>query len=519
MRTPLLPASWAVALLAGVLPLWVGRHLPMVDLPQHLHLISVIHRLDDPTTLYPGVFALRGGLTPYLAYYYAVHWMSWLVPLESANKLFLSAYVVGMPLSAAFLLRSFGRPAWPSLLTLPFAYGDSFAWGFVNYCAALPVTLLTLGFCVWTLGEPGRIRWPVLLGSSLVLVLLLHVQAFLFLMLGLPVLWLTTRAPAGPFSLASWLRARRPAILAAVPGAALFLVWVADRLRRPAALEVGVPWKAWGPMLSARNLSYKTFARNGSDLVGVLANALRDGSDRWAVYAAFTVWLAALAAWLLSHGHPEPRTSLLDRSRPALLAALALLLFFTLPFDIRGYVYYLNTRYAHLAAVLAMCCVPSVAPPLERAFRGAAIAVAVVLGLALARGFRAFDGEASAWDAMASRVSPRPRVMGLIFDPFARTVNHPVFLHSAAVLAREGGGLANFGFASTPHSPVMYRGEPPPTFPSEWRPDAFRYEVQGPAYDHFLVRGATPEQVFGDRLKGELETVAHSGSFWLLRRR
>ncbi|MGQ0504823.1 MAG: hypothetical protein ACT4TC_05845, partial [Myxococcaceae bacterium] len=48
-----------LALVAAVLPLWVTQSLPFVDLPQHLHLISVLHRIDDPTTLYPQVFALR----------------------------------------------------------------------------------------------------------------------------------------------------------------------------------------------------------------------------------------------------------------------------------------------------------------------------------------------------------------------------------------------------------------------------------------------------------------------------
>ena len=42
----------------------------------------------------------------------------------------------------------------------------------------------------------------------------------------------------------------------------------------------------------------------------------------------------------------------LERWRLPLLCGIALLGFFALPFDIRGYMYYLNTRYAHLAAPL-----------------------------------------------------------------------------------------------------------------------------------------------------------------------
>src|SRR5947208_11183100 len=114
-------ALYAAALLVGIIPLWVTRHLPMVDLPQHLHLISVLHRLDDASTLYPRLFESRGELNPYLGYYHLVSLLNWLLPLEAANKVFLSAVVAGLPLSLAFLLRSVCRPEWPSLLCVPFS--------------------------------------------------------------------------------------------------------------------------------------------------------------------------------------------------------------------------------------------------------------------------------------------------------------------------------------------------------------------------------------------------------------
>ena len=59
-RSQLSRAALGATIVLGVLPLWSARQLPMVDLPQHLHLISVLHRLDDPTTLYPQVFVARG---------------------------------------------------------------------------------------------------------------------------------------------------------------------------------------------------------------------------------------------------------------------------------------------------------------------------------------------------------------------------------------------------------------------------------------------------------------------------
>jgi len=511
---------YALALIAGVAPLWATRHLPLVDLPQHLHLISVLHRLGDPTTLYPQVFARRGQLTPYLGYYHAVSLLNWLLPLELANTVLLSAYVVGMPLSLGFLLRSLKRPRWPSLLAVPFAYGDSFSWGFLNYCTALPLAFLTCGLFVRAVEDvPRRRLWALGLSGTLVAVLLFHVQAFVFLGAGLPLLLLTTAAPGD--AQATWrarLRARVPALVGVLPGVALFFIWVVGRVGEPAPIEAGAPWKAWGPMLSPENLAYKSFSQNRDELLFVLANTLRNGSDRLPLWATMGVAVLAVAAGLLPALRAPPAEGRLSRFRLPALGLVALVLYFTLPFDIRGYVYYLNTRYAHLAAPLLLASVPPLSRTARRYLLAGAGFCAVWLGAVLTVGFAHFGQEAMALDRLSSLCAPQARVMGLIFNPSSSVVGHPVYLHAAAELARVKGGFANFSFALTPHSPLKYRSTPPPTFPSEWHPEAFRWDVQGFAYDHFLVRGVPAEQIFGPLLQTELQIVGQSEGFTLVRR-
>jgi biotin transporter BioY len=506
--------AFALALLAGAAPLWCARQLPMVDLPQHLHLISVLHRLDDPTTLYPQVFAARDELTPYLGYYYPVSLLSWIFPLELANRLFLTAMVLGLPLATAFLLRSLGRPRWPAVLTLPFAYGDSFGWGFVNSSASFVLALLSAGLFVRALTDaPRRRRWALAQAAVLVGVVLMHVQGFLFLALALPFLLFTTRVPED--GAGRPLRPRLPAVLSTVPAVVLFGVWGAGRLLAPAEVEEGAPWKAWGPLLSERNLSFKPFRQNLDEFLDVLANLLRDGSDRWGLRAVIAVAAVAGVLWVAGR-RGTPREGSLERWRLPGLAVLAGLLFLLLPFDVRGAVYYLNTRYAHLVAPLAIACLPHIAARTRPALLAAGVVAALALAIPLGTGFHAFDLEAAPLLRFAEESPPAPRIMGLIFSPGSRVVSHPVFLHAAAVPARLRGGITNFSFARTPHSPIRYRGAPPPTFPSEWRPDGFRWETMGPAYSHFLVRGVDPRSVFGPRYGTEVTPVDVAGGMgWL----
>jgi hypothetical protein len=345
------------------------------------------------------------------------------------------------------------------------------------------------------------------------------VQSFFFLALGLPWLLLTTRVPedAGARGFRSRIEPRVPALLGVAPGVALFLGWAALRLSEPAEIAPGQPWKAWGPLLSEQNLAIKPFQQNREELFQVLANLFHDGSDRWPLHAVGTVALAGLVLglvfWSRDAQGPVERLRLLG------LGLLALALYFLLPFDIRGYIYYLNTRYAHLAAALLITCVPITPLAFQRRLLWASAACALLLGLIMGRGFRAFSREASQLDALVEATAPQPKVMGLIFETRSHVVRFPVFLHSAAVLARARGGVTNFSFALTPHSPLRYQGPPPPTFPSEWRPDELDYATQGRFYDHFLVRGVHPSRLFGPLLQSELAVAAQAGDTWLVRRR
>lgn len=592
----------AVGSLLAVVPLWVSRLLPFVDSPQHLHLISVLHRLEDATTLYPSVFEARGGLTPYLGYYHLVSGLHWLLPLEGANRVFLTAYVAVFIGGLGFLLRASGRETWPAVLATPFAYGDSLSWGFINSVSATALAFVTMGALVTSLrarNEAVRRRWAWAFGGLLLSVFIFHVAALLFLALAIPWLLLTVDASSPGNSRAEWLLRRRPAVLACLPMALVGVGWLASRFSGTPNIRPGEPWFAWGPMFSRENLVIRSFDENLRALPDTLAGTFIDGSDRIPLLLAVTVMAAAgMTAWLFRRPHlppqddaaspsaarsdlgpageeAKPRTSLgagspeptgavstgnatTRRTAPdasfrenaesgedepgllhhrwamavpsnkaavpawvfAGLGGLALLLYFVLPFDIRGTVYLLNPRFAAIGAALLAVSVPTLRGARARTvFTGLALCVPLTLAAIYVPHLRALDREAAPLLRLAERTPQRPRVMGLIFDPTSTVVRHPVYLHAAAVLAERRGGLTNFSFASTPQSPLRYQDGPPPTFPSEWNPSAFQWETHGPGYDTFLLRGPRPDEMFGPGFANALEVVAQEETWSLLVRK
>ena len=507
-----------LALVLGVataftaLPLWSAHYLPLVDLPQHLHLINVMGHLDDPNTLYPEIFKPRGQITPYLGYYYAVWLLAKLVGLFAANQLFLTLVAVLTPVSLAVLLEALGRNPWLSLLACPLFYGDNFYWGFINFCAALPLLFFAMALFVNTLTLPPdpKYRREILLGLLVVSVQLMHIQAFFFAAIALPLLLAMTPSDK--------LRRLRAAG-AALPGALIFAIYSIGRLGDKPDVAPGAPWHAWGPILSKQNLSFNTVEKNWAQLPELLANGFKDNADRpvvtWLVAAA----LLTIVASLISKPKEAPGATWPARLRGVALAALALVMFLYLPFDIRGYIYYLNFRFAELFALLVIVALPFPGTQgLRLAVVAASVSIAVVYGMTLASHFHDFDREANAIDAITHAVPQKAKIAALSFDTNSAIALHPVYLHIASYPALERGGITSFSFASTPHSPLAYQRNPPPAPASEWYADGFDYRTYGAYYDVFLVRGKVPAQRVFHGDDSQYSIAAQSGAFTLYRR-
>jgi len=516
------PALWTLAILAGATPLWVSRRLPMVDLPQHLYVLEVLRRLHDPRTLFPQIFVFHPVWSPYVGYYAIVGALAWVLPVDVANRAFLTLMLAALPLSLAFLLRSLGRPAWAALLAIPFAYGDSFGWGFVHTSSAIPLALFSLGAAIRSVTDPPRRwRWALLLGFATFAGFTLHPVPTGFLVFALPVALLSTVAPEERSlrSFGGFFRARLPALIGLAPVTLTALVWAVSFTSAPVDFKPGVPHAAWGPMLSAENVErVRPFETLGAFL-WLLGNLMLDGSDALAILAVITIVAAACVARLFESAprrHPVPFGR--ERLLPWALTAIGLALSLFLPLNIRGWIYYLSPRYVPLTAALALGLLPRPGPRSDRWLTTVAILPALVSGIFLAIGFRAFDREARALDDLSRATRDRPRILGLMFDRSSRIVYHPVYVHAAAVLARDHGGVPNYTLAGGRQIPLRYRGQPPTPLESEWHPEGFTFARLAGSYDHFLLRGASPDSVFVSHLRHELSIAAHVGNWWLVER-
>jgi hypothetical protein len=314
-------------------------------------------------------------------------------------------------------------------------------------------------------------------------------------------------------------KARRiRAVVAVLPATLMFASYSIGRLGEKPDIAPGEPWKAWGPIFSAANLSFYPWKDNWNKLSELLANGFRDGDEKHIVTLLLILGAAALVGALVWKP-VEPWGKPQERARGPLLALVALGMFLFLPFDIRGYIYYVNYRFAELFALLLVAALPF---PSHAQVRNIWIAGAVFINLwygsMLQRNFAQFEFEASSIDTVSAKVGAKPKIMALSYDTSSKVATHPVYLHFACYPAMEHGGMTSFSFASTPHSPIAYQGALPPAPPSEWRADQFDYPAYGNYYDHYLVRGPAPANYVFRGHQSEVQVAGQSGAFTLYRR-
>ena len=141
----LLPAIWIALTLVNLEPIWHQRMLPMLDSPNHLALIRAWHSFHDPAYHIADYFTLRIKPVPYILFYTCVHGLMYLFDIETANKIFLSFYVILFPLSVLSVARALGRSPWLVLGAFPLTFNPSWIYGYSSLLIGNCFCFLSLG--------------------------------------------------------------------------------------------------------------------------------------------------------------------------------------------------------------------------------------------------------------------------------------------------------------------------------------------------------------------------------------
>ncbi|MBN1210981.1 MAG: hypothetical protein JXA92_00245 [candidate division Zixibacteria bacterium] len=195
--------------------IWQQSFYPFLDMPNHLAAAAVLKNMGDITNNFNAFYNVELFFQPNV--FHLLFCASDIFPLvETANTVFLSLYVLLLPLATLMIINRLNGNAWYSLLSFLFLYNFNISFGFVGFAFAVPLLLIFLCLLLDYPGENPFAR-RTMVGSFLVLLYFVHVLAMLFALL----MFLT-------FCLYFFRRSLKrffAEILPALPVTALVLAW------------------------------------------------------------------------------------------------------------------------------------------------------------------------------------------------------------------------------------------------------------------------------------------------------
>ena len=227
-------ARWASALLVtacaclALFVIWCPEYPPLVDLPQHAALASILVHYHDNPFGYADTFALNL-FTPYVVPYLLVGLLHLAVPLVAAFKLLLTLALLLYVLSLRALCRHFHVDPWLAVFGFVLFFNFAYWIGVVGQVVALPfaVCSIWLGFRARASGRATDGLALALLGVALFFT---HLPTYLLSTLAVSVVLVSSEMPG---------RRRARLLAALVPGLLAFSFWALLNLGRYAAPPAG----------------------------------------------------------------------------------------------------------------------------------------------------------------------------------------------------------------------------------------------------------------------------------------
>ena len=455
------------------------RDLPLIDLPQHALQISSWLHLDAHDVVASDLEL--NFQTPYFLCYPIARLLASIMPVLAALKLIFWASITSQALALRALCSRLGHDPWLGLLGFPLGMGYAFCFGFITFCAALPLVYLAILAALDQRAAPSW-RNGLKLGCLLALLLVGHGVALGFSM-----------AVLGPL-----------------------LLW-----------GEGKAWQRLLPLLTPVVLGVLWLAPGGTKT--------RIGGDAWQVEASR---LLELPAQLVGYGSVDQLATVLGSLllltlawsmgvfrglRLALPLVVVLLGYACFPTLFRG-VGMLQARFsayvvpAILLAFRARANLPSVR---RTAIRSASVLLACAVISVFAYRLRDFNQETANFHALVARLPSGLSIRPLLFERTSRAFpGAPAMLHVPAYYSVEKGGSPGYSFAMYSTSVVRFRAGVPIKMGggAEWAPERFDAEREADGYEYFVVKSSVDRSaIFGGPSPAAV-LDQHVGDWWGYRR-
>jgi hypothetical protein len=495
MRDPLLWSVFAALWICTLIPLWVPRYLPLLDLPNHIDAIAIWHRYYDPSWRYSEFYDLQLPPVPYWGYFFPVHVLAYLFPIEVANKIYLSIYALALPVGCLILAVRMGRSPWLAIFTWPLVFNMNFMFGFITCCAGfaeLPFCIVALDLFLET---PTRKR-AIALFVMTTLLYFTHVLPWMYF--GVAAFFLAFCHGWHPRRILAAAGLMLPSLAIAILGWKATKTGFSD-IKHSGSLQFEAKWEKMQQLL-------QDFPNR------LLTMWQTDDKSDWFLLVIGCLWLLVV---LSSRDDDEKRPGF--KWRLEMLFFLALLATFELPIYQKKPVdlWMVGGRYASLAAILGALLPRGAITGRRRWLMLPVVAACVWYPLMLNKHWMRFDKRAAGVRHLMAKVPRGSSTLTLVVGDYTDLDADPqsvpwIQFHSYAQLY--GGGFNPWALQTG--FPMVAKKDKRLPAPTWKQPHSFRMDDHGLFYDYILT-GFEP--IDGALFQGDhrAELIGHDG-IWRL---
>ncbi len=181
-----------VLILAHLIPIWVFQYFPSQDGPTHIENANIIFDYFHPDrAIFREYYVLNKNPEPTWLGHLVLAGLMYIVPIFIVEKIFLSGYVIFLPLSIRYALRGI-RPGsgFLTLLMFPFIYNYLLHMGFYSFSYSLPVFFFSMGYWMRNC-EQFTMRKTVKLAFLSLLLYFCHIVSLVMAYVGITILTLS----------------------------------------------------------------------------------------------------------------------------------------------------------------------------------------------------------------------------------------------------------------------------------------------------------------------------------------